>query len=281
MPTAHFDGQDHGPIAATVRVVAWPDQVIDTLGHDPRSSYVERFWLPRLGPSTTFLLRHLANELDAAPAGVDLDLVEVATRLGLGHNRGRHSPFARSLTRLVQFDLAEAQGQGVLAVRRNVPPLSLRQVRLLTPALQAEHRRWQENQLRRSPAQEREVRAHRLAMTLVELGEDRPATVRQLLDWKFQPAVAERAAAWASDRHQARNLDERSPAPEGRPTVTPLGVGPAPREASRSNLGTPSVPAEDHSSRIVDTPPRTSPWLKAMLQIDPSRRPPGPPARDL
>jgi hypothetical protein len=33
-------------------IVAWPDPVIDELGHDPRSAYVERFWLSILGPSS-------------------------------------------------------------------------------------------------------------------------------------------------------------------------------------------------------------------------------------
>ena len=45
---------------ATLTVTPWADPVIDTLGHDPRSPYVERFWLGILGPS-----HHLA----AAPAG--------------------------------------------------------------------------------------------------------------------------------------------------------------------------------------------------------------------
>lgn len=35
---------------ATLRIVAWTDPVIDTLGHDPRSWYVEQFWLPIVGP---------------------------------------------------------------------------------------------------------------------------------------------------------------------------------------------------------------------------------------
>lgn len=35
----------------TIAVEAWSDPVIDQLGHDPRSAYVERFWLPVLGPS--------------------------------------------------------------------------------------------------------------------------------------------------------------------------------------------------------------------------------------
>jgi len=37
--------------ALTIR--AWEDPVVDALGHDPRSEYVERFWLPVLGPPST------------------------------------------------------------------------------------------------------------------------------------------------------------------------------------------------------------------------------------
>ena len=29
----------------SLHVVPWPDDVIDALGHDPRSNYVEMFWL--------------------------------------------------------------------------------------------------------------------------------------------------------------------------------------------------------------------------------------------
>lgn len=33
-------------------VVPWNDPVCDQLGMDPRSAYVERFWLPLLGPTS-------------------------------------------------------------------------------------------------------------------------------------------------------------------------------------------------------------------------------------
>jgi hypothetical protein len=33
-------------------VEPWHDPVIDEVGHDPRSTYVETFWLPVLGPTT-------------------------------------------------------------------------------------------------------------------------------------------------------------------------------------------------------------------------------------
>ena len=36
-----------------LQIRPWPDPVIDTVGHDPRSHYVEEFWLGILGPSTT------------------------------------------------------------------------------------------------------------------------------------------------------------------------------------------------------------------------------------
>jgi hypothetical protein len=35
-----------------IRIVGWPDPVIDRLGYDPRSLYVETFWLGILGPTT-------------------------------------------------------------------------------------------------------------------------------------------------------------------------------------------------------------------------------------
>src|SRR5579864_2428284 len=91
----------------TLRICAWPDAVIESLGHDPRSFYVETFWLGVLGPSTTWLLRRLVNGLEASPAGYDLDLTDTARQLGLGDKGGRHSPFVRALTRCVQFDLAQ------------------------------------------------------------------------------------------------------------------------------------------------------------------------------
>src|SRR5919202_227934 len=81
---------------AVLPVRPWPDPVIDVLGHDPRSTYVERFWLGVLGPSTTWLLRRMAAELEASPAGFDLPLEPTARSLGLGHTGGRNSPFVRS-----------------------------------------------------------------------------------------------------------------------------------------------------------------------------------------
>ncbi len=88
-----------------VRVVEWADPTIERLGYDARSSYVERYWLPMLGPSTTWLVRHLAAGLERSPEGYDCDLHDVATSLGIGNRHGRHSPFARALDRAGRFGL--------------------------------------------------------------------------------------------------------------------------------------------------------------------------------
>ena len=189
------------PSLAILPVRPWPDGVIDALGHDPRSAYVERFWLGILGPSTTWLLRFLANRLDASPEGFDLDLAATAQALGLGARGGRHSPFMRALSRCCQFDVAEARADGTLAVRRKLPPLNRRQILRLPPDLAAAHQAWQESQLQTPAHEQQRRRARRLALSLVELGEDTEATEQQLGRWKFHPTLCREAAAWAAERH--------------------------------------------------------------------------------
>ncbi len=201
----------------SLAVRPWPDGVIDALGHDPRSSYVEQFWLGILGPSTTWLLRRLAAGLDASPAGFDLSLADTARALGLGTKGGRHSPFMRALGRCCQFGLAEARADGVLAVRRKVPPLNRRQLLRLPPSLQAAHEEWQRQQLRTPAAEQLRRRCQRLALSLVELGEDLEATERQLERWKFHPTLALEAAQWAWDRHRRALAAAQGLDPEGDP----------------------------------------------------------------
>jgi len=205
---------DTSPVTV-LPVRPWPDPVIDALGHDPRSAYVETFWLGILGPSTTWLLRRLAAGLDAFPAGFDLDLADTAAALGLGAKGGRHSPFMRALARSCQFDLAVARVDGSLAVRRKIPPLNRRQVLRLPPSLATAHQAWQQDELRTPAAEQQRRRARRLALSLVELGEDVDATERQLLRWKFHPGLCRESAAWASDRHlRATSADDDAGPPD-------------------------------------------------------------------
>src|SRR5688500_8238234 len=165
----------------TLTVHPWPDEVIDALGHHPCSTYVESFWLVVLGPSTTFLLRHLVTTLEATPDGYELPLAVTARRLGLGDKGGRHGPFMRSLARLVQFELAQLEDERTLAIRRRVPPLSRRQVLRLPELLQTAHQQWQDEQLRTPPVEQLRRRSRQLALTYLETGLGSEETERQLL----------------------------------------------------------------------------------------------------
>ena len=114
--------------------------MIDELGYDPRSTYVETFWLPVLGPSTTCLLRHFTIRLEGSPEGVELDVEDTARALGLGERFGQNSPFARTIKRCVDFDMAEYRGPLVLAARLHLPPLARRHLRRLPESLQRTYR---------------------------------------------------------------------------------------------------------------------------------------------
>ncbi len=129
-----------------VRVTAWVDPVLDNLGHDPRSGYVERYWLCILGPSCLLLLRRLAAELEQQPDGFDLDTVQWATELGLGMKGGRNGPFWRSIERACRFGTAQRNGS-LLAVHRRLPPLTARQIERLPAALQLSHKAWADARL--------------------------------------------------------------------------------------------------------------------------------------
>ena len=89
-----------------------------------------------------------------------------------------------------------------------LPPLTRRQIarlprsrcRTTTPAGSTRPRR------RRSPTTCATGPAS-LALSLVELGEDGAGTERQLHRWRFHPALASEATAWALDRHAPRPDD--------------------------------------------------------------------------
>jgi hypothetical protein len=195
---------DDRPSFGTLTVTAWPDPVIDAVGYDPRSSYVETFWLGILGPSTTWLLRRLVAALEQCPEGAEVDLDDTAQCLGLAGRRGRHGPFRRSLERLVQFEMARPEGADVLAVRRRVPPLARRQLIRLPHSLQRAHRDLEAQLSEQTPAEQAQERARRLALSLVDLGEDLGTTEHQLLRWGLHPSAAREASAWAWARRQAR-----------------------------------------------------------------------------
>lgn len=118
-------------------------------GYDAQSAYVEQFWLPVLGPSTTWLIRHLNARLDRDGEGVVLQADLTARALGLGEHSGRHAPFLRSIRRAIDYDLMSVgerddhapDTEVSLLVRRLIPLLSDRLADRLPEPLALEHHR--------------------------------------------------------------------------------------------------------------------------------------------
>lgn len=184
-----------------LQVRPWTDPVVDELGFDLRSHYVERYWLSVLGPSTTFLLRRVAAGFDLDPDGFELDLAETARGLGLAARGGRNSPFMRALVRSTKFGLARLH-HDTFDVRRRVPPLNLGQLARLPESLQAEHAAWQASTLSPGSPAEQHQRARRLALGLLASGEALDTVEHRLHQCQFHPAMAHDALRWAVERHE-------------------------------------------------------------------------------
>jgi hypothetical protein len=167
---------------------------VDAVGLDPRSRYVELFWLPVLGPSATWVLRRLVDHLASDPDGVDLDRRDAAREVGIGGPQSRHAPFDRALRRCARYGMVRLDEPGTVAVRRRVAPVPRHQLSRLPADLQRQHRLWE-----RSAPETAELRhrAHLLAADLSVLDEDRGDVERRLLRSGVHPALAYEAAGWA------------------------------------------------------------------------------------
>ena len=121
------------PLPTVVRVTPWDDPLVDRRGHDPRSAYVEQFWLSVLGPTATWLLRRLVAGFDHHPDGYELDVAGTARALGLSVTKGMASPFAKALQRCIMFGVAQRLSEAWV-VRRRVPSISQRHLLRLPPS---------------------------------------------------------------------------------------------------------------------------------------------------
>ncbi len=191
-----------------LNIEPWADDIVDQLGFDPRSSYVEKFWLGVLGPSTVWLIRHMVAELDTQPDGYQLDLADTATAIGLRNNGGKHSPFMRALGRTCQFGLARVMDHQTLAIRRKLPPVTQGQLRKLPTRTQAAHQQLTQQKLNRTPQHDQQLsRAVTLASGLITHGDDLETTRTQLQHWNFDNHTADTAAttAWHNHHHNPQN----------------------------------------------------------------------------
>ncbi|HNJ96929.1 MAG TPA: hypothetical protein PLV13_02300 [Ilumatobacteraceae bacterium] len=184
---------DPDALATSVMVVPWHDPVVDAVGYDVRSLYVELFWLNVLGPTATWTLRRLVHGLDRYPFGYELDLAETASMLGLAYSASTSNSFARALQRCTMFGMAQPVPGG-LAVRRRVPPVANRHLARMPESLRAMHGEW----LRHDLAANELDRAVALARTMVSTGDDPDDIERQLLAVGTTPTAAAEAIALMS-----------------------------------------------------------------------------------
>ena len=190
-----------------ITLIPWIDHRVDATGHDPRSTYVEQFWLGTLGPSTTWFLRHCANRLDDA-GSTAVNLREIASTLGIGHEGGSRSAMSKTVTRACRFRAARSVGSATLAVRLRLPQLSYRQVQRLPEPVQRRHEEYLAVNLSRDEVCRQQSRARRLAVCLIECGDSFEQTERLLARMSYHPAIVAEAVRWAWSLHHGRSSPE-------------------------------------------------------------------------
>ncbi len=134
----------HTTFEDVIEIHLWRDAVVERVGFDACGDYVELFWLPIIGPTSTLLLRRLATHAVLHPDGCTLDTSALASSLGLGSDFGPRSSLSRTLQRLVIFGLVRACSER-LTVRAVVPPLTLKNLARLPEHLQTAHALWSES----------------------------------------------------------------------------------------------------------------------------------------
>lgn len=173
------------PFESHVTISPWIDPVVDRRGHDPRSTYVERFWLGTLGPTATWLLRRLVAGFDHHPDGYELDLAATAQSLGLSYTQGNSSPFAKAFGRCIMFGLAHLRSDGY-AIRRRIPEVARRHLVRLPHDVQTEHQRWVGSAATLDSLQ----RGRTLAAAMLDAGDDTEVLEIQLVALGMSPPTA-------------------------------------------------------------------------------------------
>ncbi len=186
-----------GDEGTTLFVKPWLDPIVDSLGFDPRSSYVEHFWLPILGPSCIFLLRRMAWSFDLEEGTQEMSLGDMSYEIGLGSPKGFGNSITRTLNRSIQFGMAKLMPNGVLAIRRSMPPLNQRQLARLPEDLRELH-----NTLTNGPSEATgnavQRRSVQLALSLIDYQANESVAQEAFARWHVDESVAAAAmdAIW-------------------------------------------------------------------------------------
>lgn len=124
-------------LPSTIRIAPLDDPMLVARGHHVRDVYVESFWLPVLGPSAVWLLRHASFHIERSGQYV-VEPEVLGKRLGLA-GVGRNSPLLRTLDRLVGFHAAVKDGDGAWRFRLHLGDLPRRHLARLDEELRSAH----------------------------------------------------------------------------------------------------------------------------------------------
>ena len=122
-----------------LKILPWSDPVTDSVGYDPRSLYVEMFWLPILGPSCIWLLRRLAMWLEKNPDGFKMSSSDFAQEIGLGKNNKKSQPLKRTLSRCAHFGIIHIIDNNSIYLRQRMPAVSPRLLHRFSDKLKQAH----------------------------------------------------------------------------------------------------------------------------------------------
>lgn len=121
---------------STITIARLTDPVVDRHGFSVASDYTEKFWLPTLGPTATWLLRHIAPHTEGG-AEYEVDVDTLGRSVGLVDPKGEK--LAATLRRLETFGHGRQRGATHWRVRAFLAPLTRRQVDHLPEQLRHEH----------------------------------------------------------------------------------------------------------------------------------------------
>ena len=88
MPRTPGDVQTWLATHDPTRIVPLVHSVIESVGHETRSTYAETYWLPVIGPSALWALRRLSAWVEAEPSGVEVALPRRRDSAWRGPGRG-------------------------------------------------------------------------------------------------------------------------------------------------------------------------------------------------
>lgn len=134
-------GYSPAPLPEHLAVVALIDPIVEANGFGPDHPYIEGALASRLGPSGVLLWRRLAHLVEPTDAPVQVDVVDTLACVGLGVGLGRNGVGARTVGRIIAYDLARRAGRdgAILAVRRSAAPLNAVQAARLPAGARAVH----------------------------------------------------------------------------------------------------------------------------------------------